>query len=1057
MIRFKLLFIILCGFIACNITAQRNCGTDQYLEERINTDPDFAKKFAEWIKMGEKTVDEQSRSVIGCTGANSVIVPVAIHYGSPITCANYSCLLQMAQAQIQVLNEDFGATNADLSYYTTTLNGLCPSDYPLSYAPTGGGSCIQFCLATHNHPMVSGLADGEPAITVGEYTWSGGAVTNGDWPGYLNIVVSDGGTAGLGGGTLGISALPGSANGDGFFVGHEFFGAPGISCTSGAAMNTGAPYNLGRTATHEAGHYFGLLHTFQSGCGGDVNAPGPINVNDTPGQNGSTGGCPNVTGCNGPTSCGGEADPFYSFMDYSNDACLVMFTEDQSSVINYWGNQLNWANNTTVCQTIQTGVPTPTFTPNAGPIQVCADNNTINFTDTSSGSCGQSVTGWAWTFSGAGVSPTSSSSQNPNVTVSTSGTLTVGLTLMSGATSSTTTTENIAVTVLPASDPMCTASPCTTVSQGPYSNLNSASGCFEGSGCEVIEPNFEVFAGEGYTLPGLDAGVSYTFEFCNGYNASTWGEQAVITVAEYNLTTSTVGSVLSTALGCTITFTPAISGDFVVILSGESGCISNTTDNGLLTFSCSGSSCYACGNDFSDDNGTTLEYSNSSNETYTICPDNPNEILTITFTAFDVEPDGADCYDEFSVYNGTTATPANLIGTYCGTSPSDLPNNGVFEGADFGDCFTFNFQSDNSVTEDGWNAAISCCTNSLTGSSWDANNCPIATNGGLMFSEMVNNDCTSNPSLSDFSDFSGLTGEEDSSIISRSANCPGNAPGTTNTVIYAIECDSDGVQPEALDVTVTDNNGTALGNIDVALYGPVTGGCPNYTGATFVDCDQDMGSATASASVMDGQTYLVVVSTDNPGQFMIASNSPALPVELVNLSAIPSRIAIDVTWSTASETNNAGFLIQRSIDGKKFSDLSFVDGKGSSSRVEHYTFKDESVEKGVTYYYRLSQLDYDGASVKSSVVSATLSADTKDRNVMVYPNPSLGSFYIDMGDVEAEVVASIIDQNGKIVFTQNVSTSEPTFIKAGELPNGVYHLVLTGTEYLHTQKIVVLK
>ena len=109
------------------------------------------------------------------------------------------------------------------------------------------------------------------------------------------------------------SSLAGNPNMDGVVIHYASF-----------PNGTLAPYDLGGTATHEVGHWVGLYHTFQGGCGGECSSTGDL-VCDTPAQGTATSGCP--TGKN--TCAAAGDDPIHNYMDYSYDACYDNFTTGQ--------------------------------------------------------------------------------------------------------------------------------------------------------------------------------------------------------------------------------------------------------------------------------------------------------------------------------------------------------------------------------------------------------------------------------------------------------------------------------------------------------------------------------------------------------------------------------------------------------------------------------------------------------------------------------------------------------------------------------------------------------
>lgn len=131
-----------------------------------------------------------------------------------------------------------------------------------------------------------------------------------------------------------------------------------------------------------------------------------------------------------------------------------------------------------------------------------------------------------------------------------------------------------------------TLADCTNLVTGPFGNFD-APACASDCGTPQTAA-IEVWANESYLIDGLTIGAEYNFEFCTGYNAATWTDgPANLTVAEYDVANSTVGTVITTVTGCTVTFT-ATAADIVINIWNTCGAANETVDNGAPTFMCTG-------------------------------------------------------------------------------------------------------------------------------------------------------------------------------------------------------------------------------------------------------------------------------------------------------------------------------------------------------------------------------------------------------------------------------------------------------------------------------------
>jgi hypothetical protein len=276
----------------------RRCGSMENLERLKAEDPSLETRMQLIENATQQYVNNPSREM------NAVInIPVVVHVVYNTTAQNISDA--QIRSQIDVLNEDFRRLNADRT------------NTPSAFGTTAADAEITFCLAGKdpNGATTTGIIRKSTTVTSFsdndgvKYSSSGG---DNAWPSssYLNLWVCN-----LGGGLLGYAQFPGGpAATDGVVILYSSFGR---------GYSTTAPYDKGRTATHEVGHWLNLRHIWgDAACGSDL-------VTDTPTQQTSNYGCPAYPHrtCSNTSS----GDEFMNYMDYTDDGCMNMFSLGQKS------------------------------------------------------------------------------------------------------------------------------------------------------------------------------------------------------------------------------------------------------------------------------------------------------------------------------------------------------------------------------------------------------------------------------------------------------------------------------------------------------------------------------------------------------------------------------------------------------------------------------------------------------------------------------------------------------------------------------------------------------
>lgn len=296
-----LLFPALLLFIPALLNAQRPaCGTTERVAQSLKDHPELIHEreqsealASEWLK------NHPAAKMNG----GVIVIPTVVHVVYRTNAGNLTTA--RVQSQIDVLNEDFRRTNAD------AVNTLSV------FQPFAADCEIEFCLAQQDP-----LGNATTGITYTQTTTSNIGSTNDYYTvrpawnrnNYLNIWVCE-----IGGGILGFAYLPGTAPAsyDGVVIDYHYFGRE-----NGAS----APYNLGRTCTHEVGHWLNLEHPSAD----DSNCNTDDGVDDTPRTLGETFDC-DLTANTCVDSPIDYVDMVQNYMDYSEDNCLNIYTLGQKT------------------------------------------------------------------------------------------------------------------------------------------------------------------------------------------------------------------------------------------------------------------------------------------------------------------------------------------------------------------------------------------------------------------------------------------------------------------------------------------------------------------------------------------------------------------------------------------------------------------------------------------------------------------------------------------------------------------------------------------------------
>lgn len=252
--------------------------------------------------------------------------------------------------------------------------------------------------------------------------------------------------------------------------------------------------------------------------------------------------------------------------------------------------------------------------------------------------------------------------------------------------------------------------------------------------------------------------------------------------------------------------------------------------------------------------------------------------------------------------------------------------------------------------------------------------------------------------------------------------------------------------------------GTSSVYVSLGWYAPLMGSCQvttppdlrvaRWNGSMWVNEGQ---SATTGNATMGTVTSATVQSAISAYTLGSSTTANPLPIELISFAAQPVDHTVQLSWSTATETNNDYFTVERSQDGITVESIDTIDGAGNSTHELHYSVTDSHPYSG-TSYYRLKQVDYNGQHTWSEwkmvevPVTETLS---------LWPNPSNGTINLQLpGDETAEWTMTVSDITGNVVAKKSGQGPDMRVLSL-DLPVGSYVLIMQSSSEIYCKQIVI--
>lgn len=260
--------------------------------------------------------------------------------------------------------------------------------------------------------------------------------------------------------------------------------------------------------------------------------------------------------------------------------------------------------------------------------------------------------------------------------------------------------------------------------------------------------------------------------------------------------------------------------------------------------------------------------------------------------------------------------------------------------------------------------------------------------------------------------------------------------------------------------TFTASNSPTSGNYDLTLYNT------NYTNAAnswTIMSNNGSGWALASGTcVVSPVTAVRRNNMNGMFDFGTAQGPSALPVGLLHFTASAEDNFVNLHWATAYEKDNSGFVIERmNAVTTEFENIGWVEGAGNCHTIKNYTFRDEQVISGVDYFYRLRQIDLNGAEHLSDIAHARLS-DENTKGIAVVPNPGTGASILSLNmSGDDKIILELYNPLGikSGVYSVNNLQKSPISVRLDQVfdlkEDGLFTIKAIGNSGQYTCKVLI--